>query len=143
MKAEEEAKNALERARKNHAQMKENIEQQKTINENYQRQVEALQREKTNLQSNVSALGETKTVFISYNKLYFICELRILKNLLFLPGGTCGRCLSGWSLLNSSCYFFSYTESSTVKKNWHDSRADCVSRGADLVVIDNPEEQVG
>uniref|UniRef100_A0A7N6B196 C-type lectin domain-containing protein n=1 Tax=Anabas testudineus TaxID=64144 RepID=A0A7N6B196_ANATE len=55
--------------------------------------------------------------------------------------GTCGKCLPGWNLLNSSCYFFSYLESSTVKKNWADSRADCVRRGADLVVIDTPEEQ--
>ncbi|XP_044023652.1 C-type lectin domain family 4 member M-like [Siniperca chuatsi] len=112
IEAEEEAKNALERAVKNHAQLRVKIEQQRTINDNYQRQIEALQAEKTNLQSNISALE-----------------------------GTCGRCLSKWLLLNSSCYFFSYIESRTVKKNWPDSRADCISRGADLIVIDNQEEQ--
>ncbi|XP_029316577.1 CD209 antigen-like isoform X1 [Cottoperca gobio] len=112
IKAEEEAKNALQRALTNHAQIKVNIEQQKTINDNYQRQMQALQTQKTNLQSNISALE-----------------------------GTCGRCLSGWLLHNSSCYFFSFTESSTVKKNWPDSRADCIRRGADLIVIDNLDEQ--
>ncbi|KAK2826131.1 hypothetical protein Q5P01_020345 [Channa striata] len=98
MEAEEEAKKALERALKHHEQLKEQIDKQKTINDGYQRQIETLKTEKTNLQSNISALE-----------------------------GTCGRCLPGWSLYNSSCYFF--------------SRADCVSRGADLVVIDSPEEQ--
>ncbi|XP_040916002.1 C-type lectin domain family 4 member M-like isoform X2 [Toxotes jaculatrix] len=112
MKAEEEAKQALEKALENHAQLKVQIEQQKTINDGYQRQVEVLRAEKTNLQANISALE-----------------------------GTCGRCLPGWFILNSTCYFLSYTESSSVKKNWHNSRTDCISRGADLVVIDNPEEQ--
>ncbi|XP_071354398.1 CD209 antigen-like protein E [Trachinotus anak] len=112
IEAEEEAKKALERAIKNHAQLKVQIQQLTTINDGYQRQIEALKTEKTNLKSNISALE-----------------------------GTCGKCLSGWILFNSSCYFFSYTESSTVIKNWPDSRADCISRGADLVVIDNPEEQ--
>lgn len=112
IEAEEEAKRALESALKNHAQLKERIEQQKIINGNYQRQIEALQTEKKNLQANASALEET-----------------------------CGRCLSGWTLLNSSCYFFSSVESPAVTKNWPDSRADCISRGADLIVIDNQEEQ--
>ncbi|XP_062296360.1 C-type lectin domain family 4 member M-like [Scomber scombrus] len=112
IEAEEEAKKALEAALKNHTQLKVQIEQQKTINDDFQRQMDALRTEKTNLQTNISALE-----------------------------GTCGKCLTGWALFNSSCYFFSYSESKTVKKNWPDSREDCISRGADLVVIDNPEEQ--
>ncbi|XP_073340041.1 uncharacterized protein [Pagrus major] len=112
IEAEEAAKNAFERAVKNHAQLKEKIEQQKTINDNYQKQMEELQKEQTNLQSNMTALE-----------------------------GNCGRCLSGWALHNSSCYYFSSIEPSTVTKNWHDSRADCIRRGADLIVIDNEEEQ--
>ncbi|XP_051240794.1 C-type lectin domain family 4 member M isoform X3 [Dicentrarchus labrax] len=112
IKAKEEAKNELDRALKNHTQLKVKIEQLKTINDNYQRQIELLRTEKTNLQSNVSALE-----------------------------GHCGRCLPGWIFHNSSCYFFSYNELPTVTKNWPDSRADCVNRGADLIVIDNQEEQ--
>ncbi|XP_023273002.1 CD209 antigen-like protein E isoform X1 [Seriola lalandi dorsalis] len=112
IEAEEEAKKELQREIKSHAQLKVQIQQLKTMNNGYQKQIEGLRAEKTTLQSNISALE-----------------------------GTCGRCLPMWNLLNSTCYFFSYTESSTVKKNWPDSRADCISRGADLVVIDNPEEQ--
>ncbi|XP_069574666.1 C-type lectin domain family 3 member A-like isoform X1 [Brachyistius frenatus] len=110
--AADKAKRALESALKNHAQLKAQIKQQEAMNNNYQRKIEALWTEKTNLQSNKSALEET-----------------------------CGRCLPGWSLLNSSCYLFSYKQSSTAKKNWPDSRADCISRGSDLVVIDDQEEQ--
>ncbi|KAM6912270.1 C-type lectin domain family 9 member A-like [Xenentodon cancila] len=112
VEAEEESKRELTRVIQNHAQLKEQIEQQKVINGERWKKIEALQVEKTILQSNISALE-----------------------------GTCGKCLPGWILLNSSCYFFSYTESSTVKKNWPDSRQDCIRRGSDLIVIDNQEEQ--
>ncbi|KAM6912269.1 uncharacterized protein FYW49_010784 [Xenentodon cancila] len=112
VEAEEESKRELTRVIQNHAQLKEQIEQQKVINGECWKKIEALQVEKTILQSNISVLE-----------------------------GSCGRCLPGWILLNSSCYFFSYTESSTVKKNWPDSRQDCIRRGSDLIVIDNQEEQ--
>lgn len=51
---------------------------------------------------------------------------------------SCGRCPVGWILLKTSCYFFN---PSNIKKNWPDSRADCISRGGDLLVINNVEEQ--
>lgn len=52
---------------------------------------------------------------------------------------TCDRCQPGWILLKSSCYYFSHVPDS--KKNWPDSRADCISRGGDLLVINNIGEQ--
>uniref|UniRef100_A0A3P9KB32 C-type lectin domain-containing protein n=1 Tax=Oryzias latipes TaxID=8090 RepID=A0A3P9KB32_ORYLA len=52
---------------------------------------------------------------------------------------TCGRCPPSWIHLNSSCYFFSYTESSSNQKTWQDSRTDCIRREADLIVIDSPK----
>ncbi|PWA16547.1 hypothetical protein CCH79_00004520 [Gambusia affinis] len=110
--AEKQAWRALANAIKNHTQLKEQIEQKKIINDGYQKQVEALQVEKTHLQGNISALGSS-----------------------------CGKCPLGWLIFNSRCYFFSYTESTTVKKNWYKSREDCIKRGADLVVIDNQQEQ--
>ena len=56
IEATEETKDEL----KNHTQLKVKIEQQKTINDNYQRHIEMLQIEKTNLKSNITALGETE-----------------------------------------------------------------------------------
>ncbi|KAM9842957.1 C-type lectin domain family 3 member A-like [Aulostomus maculatus] len=46
----------------------------------------------------------------------------------------------GWVYVRSSCYYFSSPEPNS-KKNWPDSRADCRSRGGDLLVISNLEEQ--
>ncbi|KAL7381962.1 hypothetical protein ABVT39_014235 [Epinephelus coioides] len=46
------------------------------------------------------------------------------------------RCPDGWSRFGRSCYF-----QSDEKKNWQQSRADCQQRGADLVIINNKEEQ--
>lgn len=112
IEAEEEAKRALETAIKKHAELKEQIKQQKIINEGYQKQIIDLRSEKTKLQSNISALGTT-----------------------------CGKCPLGWIFFNSSCYFFSFTESTTGKKTWYKSREDCIKREADLVVIDNQQEQ--
>lgn len=54
---------------------------------------------------------------------------------------SCGQCQTGWLLLNKTCYFHSKSVSMDLK-NWDDSRADCISRGADLAVIDTWEKQV-
>ena len=57
---------------------------------------------------------------------------------MFLLYSTQGLSPLGWRRLGNSLYLFSDT-----KKNWEDSRNDCKQRGADLVVIDSDEEQVG
>ncbi|XP_034015408.1 CD209 antigen-like protein E [Thalassophryne amazonica] len=112
MEAEEAAKKTLESKRKEQRQLMDQIEQKKTINDQYQKQVEVLVNEKLQLKSNLSLLE-----------------------------GTCGKCPLQWTLMNSTCYFFSIRDSSRARKNWLDSRADCIIRGADLVVIDDAEEQ--
>ncbi|XP_039676688.1 C-type lectin domain family 4 member E-like [Perca fluviatilis] len=46
-------------------------------------------------------------------------------------------CPDGWTTFGRSCYF-----KSKEKNTWDGSRADCQQIGADLVVINNEEEQV-
>ncbi|TDG98744.1 hypothetical protein EPR50_G00203930 [Perca flavescens] len=111
IRAKLEAQAQLAKERGSHRQLKLQVTQTKTLADHLQRQIETLQTERTDLQSNKTTIEES-----------------------------CGRCLQGWSLLKSSCYYFSH-HASDSKKNWHDSRANCISQGGDLLVINNLEEQ--
>uniref|UniRef100_A0A672HVZ0 C-type lectin domain-containing protein n=1 Tax=Salarias fasciatus TaxID=181472 RepID=A0A672HVZ0_SALFA len=44
--------------------------------------------------------------------------------------------VKGWVYFRSSFYHISFS-----KKTWRESRNDCLSRGADLMIIDSQEEQ--
>ncbi|CAI5655393.1 unnamed protein product [Oreochromis niloticus] len=46
-------------------------------------------------------------------------------------------CPAGWSKFCCSCYLLSESSDS-----WHSARKNCTDQGADLVVIDSPEEQI-
>uniref|UniRef100_A0A668AQ53 C-type lectin domain-containing protein n=1 Tax=Myripristis murdjan TaxID=586833 RepID=A0A668AQ53_9TELE len=48
----------------------------------------------------------------------------------------CQRCPENWMEINSRCYFLS-----RGSKSWKESRADCQSKDADLVIISSGEEQ--
>ncbi|TWW72158.1 CD209 antigen-like protein C DC-SIGN-related protein 2 [Takifugu flavidus] len=111
VEARDTAKSALDTAVQNHAQMKKQITELKVINDKYQRQMEAMEKEKASLKANYTALVES-----------------------------CG-CPSRWTHFMSSCYLFSTAENQKLKKNWDDSREDCIRREADLVIVDSPEEQ--
>ncbi|XP_034381238.1 CD209 antigen-like protein E [Cyclopterus lumpus] len=111
IKAKLEAEAQLVTQHDNHLQLKRQLKQIIIHTDRLQAQMETLQTEKTNLQSNKTAVEES-----------------------------CGRCLQGWRLLNSSCYYFSH-HASNSKKNWPDSRAHCISQGGDLLVINNLAEQ--
>uniref|UniRef100_A0A3Q1G2V9 C-type lectin domain-containing protein n=1 Tax=Acanthochromis polyacanthus TaxID=80966 RepID=A0A3Q1G2V9_9TELE len=112
MKSQQEAQQLLEQEIKSHEQVKHQLKQNKSLSDNIQRQIEALRVEKATLQSDSANIMQS-----------------------------CGRCLPGFLLLNTSCYFHGRFPSVPLK-NWTDSRADCISRGADLAVIDNFDEQV-
>ncbi|XP_030267387.1 CD209 antigen-like protein C isoform X5 [Sparus aurata] len=45
------------------------------------------------------------------------------------------RCPDGWTRFGCSCYFIP-----NEKRTWDESRADCQNKGADLVVINNKDE---
>ncbi|KAK2826125.1 hypothetical protein Q5P01_020339 [Channa striata] len=106
-----EAQRTLAAERKSHRQLMLQVKQMKTITDGLQGKIETLKTEKTYLQTNITSIEES-----------------------------CGRCLPGWVLLNSSCYYFSRNDIN-YKKNWLESRAYCTSQGGDLLVINNSEEQ--
>nr|XP_046269400.1 uncharacterized protein LOC124072218 [Scatophagus argus] len=112
IKAKEDAQAALVKESSNHVQLKLQVKQHRSLTDSLQGQIETLHKEKMNLQSNKTALEES-----------------------------CGRCRTGWLFLKSACYYFSSRHVSNSKKNWFDSRTDCISQGSDLLVINNLEEQ--
>lgn len=112
MESQQEAQQLLEQEIESHKQKKQQLKQNNGLSDIVQRQVEALRVEKATLQSDSADILQS-----------------------------CGRCPSGWFLSNTSCYFHSRSSSLRLK-TWAESRDDCISRGADLVVIDNFDEQV-
>uniref|UniRef100_A0A3P9HC20 C-type lectin domain-containing protein n=1 Tax=Oryzias latipes TaxID=8090 RepID=A0A3P9HC20_ORYLA len=93
-------------------QLKLQLESNKTYNDELQKQLELLLAERAALQSNTSDIVES-----------------------------CGLCMPGWFLSNTSCYFHGKKQSN-VGKNWTASREDCISHGGDLAVIDTAEEHM-
>ncbi|XP_038580076.1 NKG2-A/NKG2-B type II integral membrane protein-like [Micropterus salmoides] len=78
----------------------------------------------------ISVTLEKDQLQTRYDKLY--------NNYSELQGQISGKCCpEGWKRFGFSCYFKSNEE-----KTWYNSRRDCQSRGADLVIINNKEEQV-
>uniref|UniRef100_A0A8K9UXN7 C-type lectin domain-containing protein n=1 Tax=Oncorhynchus mykiss TaxID=8022 RepID=A0A8K9UXN7_ONCMY len=58
----------------------------------------------------------------------------------FITVESCGRCLPGWKLLNSVCYYFPLSNSIPLK-TWDRSRDSCIKKGADLAIINSEEKQ--
>lgn len=142
IKAQEEAKQALEEELRSHQQLKLQLEQNKTLSDIVQKQLETLDVERARLQSDSSDIRERLLhyFFLLFGIKHFLLVVT-LTHFLLLTVESCGRCQSGWLLFNTSCYFHA-TPASGPLKNWADSRADCVRRGGNLAVIDNLEEQV-
>ncbi|KAG7237235.1 hypothetical protein INR49_032568 [Caranx melampygus] len=109
--AQRKAEQALQQEVRRKQRLNLQLDQNKTLTDNLARQIEALQVEKATLESTLSDMLES-----------------------------CGRCPPGWFLLNTSCYYHAKYPSHP-SKNWGDSKADCISRGAHLAVIDTWEEQ--
>uniref|UniRef100_A0A3B3CL56 C-type lectin domain-containing protein n=1 Tax=Oryzias melastigma TaxID=30732 RepID=A0A3B3CL56_ORYME len=55
------------------------------------------------------------------------------------PDKKCPSCQKNWVQFQRKCYFFSSAE--VLWKTWQESRQFCQNVSADLVVIDNPQEQ--
>uniref|UniRef100_A0A3B3VCG2 C-type lectin domain-containing protein n=1 Tax=Poecilia latipinna TaxID=48699 RepID=A0A3B3VCG2_9TELE len=68
-----------------------------------------------------------------------MCYLYLSVLSLFLMGPGCKPCLQDWIIFKKKCYLF-YDEPAPWK-TWEQSRRFCQDRRADLVVIDDLEEQ--
>lgn len=112
LKEQEKAEQLLWETQRTFKQQTNYFKQNATLIDAIQKQLEGLQEEKEHLKSNTSLIK-----------------------------ASCRRCLPGWYLCNTSCYFFSSLER-LVEKNWQDSRQYCQQHGATLIVIDDASEQL-
>ncbi|KAM8767281.1 CD209 antigen-like protein C isoform 4-T4 [Acanthopagrus schlegelii] len=85
-----------------------------------------LQNKYDKLSNNYTQLQET----VSVNNRQLQDELQKLKDKIEEK-----RCPDGWTRSGCSCYF-----RSNEKRTWSESRTDCQNKGADLVVINNKDE---
>ncbi|CAN9502187.1 unnamed protein product [Ophioblennius macclurei] len=111
IRAKEEAERALAKEREAHLLLKKQMKEGFTGSDSIQKIIETLAKEREILQANKTALEES-----------------------------CGRCPPGWELVKSHCYYATSHER-FLRKNWNDSRADCIRQGSDLAVIDDMGEQ--
>ncbi|CAJ1073607.1 C-type lectin domain family 12 member B-like [Xyrichtys novacula] len=109
-----DTKVAIAKQQASHMDQKLQLKQHQISTDKLQSEVETLRTERDNLQSTKASFEEN-----------------------------CGRCQPGWKFFRTSCYYVSTLDESNSKKNWLESRADCISKGGDLLVINNLQEQVG
>nr|QHC33952.1 dectin-2 [Lutjanus peru] len=98
------------------------------VNSQLKSSYETLRTNHIQLQTEVKQLTDKMSV----NNSQLQDEIKQLKGK--IEGGMC--CPEGWKRFGCSCYF-----KSNEKKRWSESRSDCQNKGADLVVINNKEEQ--
>ncbi|XP_039677178.1 C-type lectin domain family 12 member B-like isoform X1 [Perca fluviatilis] len=111
----------------NHSQLQDELKQLKDRTE-----VTLLQTRYDQLINNYSWLQSSyQTLSVNHSQLQD--EVKKLKNRIKVVVKSCPH---GWTRFGHSWYF-----KSEEKKTWYDSRDDCQQRGADLVVINNDEEQ--
>uniref|UniRef100_A0A8C5AAH3 C-type lectin domain-containing protein n=1 Tax=Gadus morhua TaxID=8049 RepID=A0A8C5AAH3_GADMO len=127
VKATKAAELALRLKVSEHDALKKLLEKQTSLNDGSQSHINRARAEKDKLLAADQHMG----------------EMEVENSIQYVSPDSCGRCQEGWVLLNTSCYFFSNVlTNQPIKKNWPDSRQDCISRKADLVVIESWEEQV-
>ncbi|XP_048031554.1 CD209 antigen-like protein C isoform X2 [Megalobrama amblycephala] len=85
--------------------------------------IKALKTEKDQIEIKNQNLTNEMTVLLSLLKSYYGLLIRLHEK-------------DGWIYFQSSFYYIS-----SEKKNWTESRRNCTERGADLIIINNKEEQ--
>ncbi|XP_054653205.1 CD209 antigen-like protein C isoform X2 [Dunckerocampus dactyliophorus] len=68
-------------------------------------------------------------------------DIAVLKSHLPMLNEGCRRCSPGWTLINSACYFFSFSDRYS-RRSWQEARQFCNKHGSDLVVVDTSEKQM-
>ncbi|XP_069038822.1 CD209 antigen-like protein B isoform X2 [Lepisosteus oculatus] len=95
--------------------------------------IERFQMENDSLQTKIKILNRHVTeIYKTFPSLEKYCSFKDVES----EEWVCNPCPRGWVFFSCKCYYFSIDE-----KNWKDSHTACKKQGADLVIINNREEQ--
>ncbi|XP_028252059.1 CD209 antigen-like protein E [Parambassis ranga] len=67
-------------------------------------------------------------------------DIATLRSQIPLIHGGCKHCSPGWFLMNSICYYFSFSSSDGLK-SWQKAREFCQTHGGDLAIIDSKDKE--
>ncbi|XP_072571980.1 killer cell lectin-like receptor subfamily B member 1B allele C [Paramormyrops kingsleyae] len=135
--------------RKENSAFKEANQQLQELNNNLSAQNESLESENTQLLKGPTLLDEILQFRKSLHASGYIggsdCAAGaiVVKSLIGAHNARrCSRCPKGWTFNNSKCYFVFLGQKWETRKSWKDSRLECIKMGADLLTIQNEEEQM-
>ncbi|XP_046876793.1 C-type lectin domain family 4 member G-like [Hypomesus transpacificus] len=111
MQAKDEAQLSLAMALHRQSEVSVMQEYQEQQMRDFENRIQAVQEEQTNMKSHISQLEVS-----------------------------CAQCMPGWTLLNSRCYYFPFSDT-IPRKGWKESRDTCVAKGGDLAVVDSWQKQ--
>ncbi|XP_026209426.1 CD209 antigen-like [Anabas testudineus] len=63
-------------------------------------------------------------------------EIAALKSHIPMIREGCKHCLPGWTLMNSMCYYFAFSDAMSPR-SWQEARNFCKKQGSDLVVVNS------
>lgn len=123
------------------------LEHQTKRRTEYDAQVVKMTKDIAALRSHLPMIRESCFTIIVYHKnvkstmmcfYTFMCSCCSLLFSLATDNG-CRHCTPGWILMNSVCYYFSFSDKMA---SWKNAREFCQMYGGDLVVIDSKDKEV-
>ncbi|XP_035467308.1 C-type lectin domain family 4 member M [Scophthalmus maximus] len=112
IQSRDEVKKQLDRETSEQQRTKWELDHQKRRSKDYEKQIDKIQLEFATLKSHLPMIKEG-----------------------------CKHCLPGWTLMNSVCYYFAFSEDLS-RRSWNEARHFCKRRGGDLAVIDSTEKNL-
>ncbi|XP_061651393.1 CD209 antigen-like protein E isoform X2 [Phyllopteryx taeniolatus] len=68
-------------------------------------------------------------------------DITVLKSHIPMIKEGCRHCLPGWTLINSACFFLSFSDTFS-RRSWQEAREYCKKHDSDLAVVDSSEKQL-
>lgn len=141
-------KKQLEAEKSDQTETNWEFEHQTKRRTNFEAQIAKLSPDITALRYSSPMIGEICFTILTHHEnvksIKCFYSFRCLCHLLLFSLATadgCRHCPPGWILMNSVCYYFSYTDDA-LSRTWQRARDFCQIYGGDLAVIDSKDKEV-